>query len=416
LAVEGRAFSVTCALSVLILVSACATYFWQSPGPLGGDFQISRYQMNQHNVLGNQLLSLVPNNVSVVAQNEYLAHLSERQHIYEVPIPDYRQVEYLFADRTMSWYGVHPVHWKYYLDSGYFDLISEQDGYLVGKRTLPEKSLAIRFKNQMTLVGYSTRPKGTLKGGMLYRPILFWRAETPIGDKYKIAIRILDTQGHLWAGEDREPLGGTWPTERWQAGKIVGDQYSIPLPSTVPAGVYRVVVQVHGYDGRDLLAQDEDEKSLGDEPSVTQIRIEKDKTSVVASDLVKQQPMVALFADMREMRLLGYYPMQETVRLSEPIHFGLYWRARSKPLGDYSVSLQLRDASGGSVYEHSARPANNTYPTLQWDEGEVLLDWHDFQLPASFNPGTYRVFVVLRDAMTKFEFGQIKISELAVIP
>lgn len=411
---DVRAFAINVSLAVMILVASWTVYFFQSPGPLGGDFQIARYQLNQHDLLGNRLLSLVPDDATAVVQNEYLAHLSHREQIYEVPIPDYREVEYFFADRTKGWFDVHHGHWEYVLNSGYFDLLADQDGYLVGRRVAPEQSVSLRFGDRMTLLGYSTSPKGTMQGGMTFRPIVFWRAETPLDIKYKIAVRVVDDQAHLWAEEDREPEDGALPTDRWQPGKLVGDQYSIPLPPTMPAGNYQVVLRVHQDNGDDLLAQDSSGMNLGGEPTIAQVRIEKDKASVQASDLVNEQPMVALFADMRELRFLGYYPSAETVRIGEPIQFGLYWRARSKPRGDYAVSVQLRDATGSIAFEHTARPANNTYPTLQWDGGEVLLDWHDFQLPPSFNPGKYEVFVVLRDATTSQAMGEIRITTISM--
>lgn len=412
--VEIKSLALNGSLSVLILASSGAAYVLQSPGPLGGDFQIARYQLNYHDLLGNELLSLVPGDATAVVQNEYLAHLSHRERIYEVPIPDYREVEYFFADRTRSWFDVHHGHWEYLLNSGYFDLLADQEGYLVGKRVAPEKFPSIRFRDQMTLLGYATAPKGTLQGGKTFRPILFWRADMLLDIKYKIAVRIVDAQGHLWAEEDREPEDGALPTNRWQPGKQVGDQYSIALPPTMPAGEYQVALRVHQDNGDDLPSQDSSGMILGGEPTIAQIRIEKDKASVQAGDLVKEQPMVALFADMRELRFLGHYPSADTVRIGDPIQVGLYWRARSKPRGDYSVSVQLRDATGSVVFEQTARPANNTYPTLQWDEGEVLLDWHDFQLPSSFNPGKYQVFVVLRDATTNQAQGEIGITSISV--
>ncbi len=411
---EVRSFALQGSLSMLIIVASGTTYLFHSPGPFGGDFQSERYKLNQHNVLGNQLLSMVPDEVPLVAQNEYLAHLSHRQQIYEVPLSDYRQVEYFFADRTMGWFDIHRGHWEHYLNSGYFNVLADQEGYLVGKRVSPEKSLAIRFGDQMTLLGYSTVPAGTLKGGMVFRPVVFWRADTTIRDKYKIAVRIEDNQGHLWAEEDREPEDGSLPTDRWATGKVIGDQYSIRLPPTMPAGDYQIVVGVHQSNRDGLQATDGNGTILGSEPAIAQVRIEKDKASVVASDLVKEQPLVALFVDMREMRFLGYYPIPETVRLGQPVYVGLYWRARAKPRGDYVVAVQLRDVNGNIALEHAARPANNTYPTLQWDEGEVLLDWHDLQVPSSFRAGQYQLHVVLREASTENVLGDVKIPDISV--
>jgi len=77
---------------------------------------------------------------------------------------------------------------------------------------------------------------------------------------------------------------------------------------------------------------------------------------------------------MREMRFLGYVPPRETVSPGEVLRLGLYWRARGKPRGDYTVVVQLRDRLDQVAFEHATQPAAGTYPTSLWDVGEVLLE------------------------------------------
>jgi len=411
-----KKYAVNISLATLVLTASIVTYFLQSPGPFGGDFQAWRYEFNDHAALGQRLIALVPLNQTVIAQNEYLAHLSHAPKIYEVPLPDYRDVDYAFADSHAGWYAVHAGHWEVLRRTGFFETVAEQDGYWLGKRIAPQQSFLINFRDELTALGYALPITSSIQGGNVIRPVVFWRAEKSLATRYGMRIAVVDAQNHLWAEQEVEPHDGTLPTNRWERGKVIADQYALRLPPTMPAGEYQLVVGVHSIDDENFLeATDPARGVLGNQPTLARLRVEKNKGSFVASDLVKEQPLNELFVDMGEMRFLGYYPFQDTIHRGDVLPIGLYWRARAKPRGDYLVSVQLRDANNRVAFEQSARPAANTYPTPNWDEGEVLLDWHDLALPRDLLLGQYRVATVLRDAATGATIGETLISSISVI-
>jgi hypothetical protein len=76
--------------------------------------------------------------------------------------------------------------------------------------------------------------------------------------------------------------------------------------------------------------------------------------------------------------------------------------------------VQVRDASGNLVIEQSDRPALGTYPTTQWNAGEVLLDWHDLQMPPDTPPGKYQIVVALQELASARVLGEAKIGEVSV--
>ncbi|MDE3091821.1 MAG: hypothetical protein KGJ80_20805, partial [Chloroflexota bacterium] len=342
-------------------------------------------------------------------------NLSERERIHEFPaIADYRQADYLFADQNRFWYDFHHGSWEPWLATGYFEIVAQDDGYVVAKRRTVVPTLRVRYGDALTLLGAMTVTTETLRGGMTLRPIVTWRAGQ-ITQKDEMLIQVVDAQGHVWAQEDEEPQDGNLPTDRWQMGQTIGDQYTLALPPTMPAGEYTITIGVHTAGTNNYLdAVDAVGKPLGTEPVVARVRVEKDKSSFTASDLVKIQPMTAYFVDMGEMRFLGYVPPANLVTAGGPFSLGSYWHAREKPRGDYVVAVQLRDASDRVAFEQASRPANDTYPTTQWDAGEVLLDWHDFNLPKDILPGEYQVFVVLRDSASNRVLGQTAISTLTI--
>ncbi len=404
-------------LSVLLLVSGTSSYFLQAPGPFARYFQAETYVLTSHAALGNALIGSIPHEATVVTQQDLLAHLSGRKLIYEIPlISDYRQADYLVADTTAGWYNVHRGYWDYFLSTGYFEVVTQQDGYLIAKRRAPEHPVQVRFGDQFTFLGYTVLPTGTLRGGMILRPAVLWRAEKRITERYSVALHVVDAQGHLWAEEDREPDEGHSPTNEWTIGTQVGDQYHLRLPPTMPAGDYHIQIAVHQYNADGYLpAYDEDGNLLGTDPMIATMSIEKNKGSFVASELVKEQPLNTFFVDMQEMRLLGYYPYKSTIRSGELLQLGLYWRARAKPQGDYVVVVQLRDTDGRVALEQATRPANGTYATTLWDAGEVLLDWHDFVVPQDMAVGEYQIYVALREEVSNRVLGETKISTLSIV-
>jgi hypothetical protein len=79
------------------------------------------------------------------------------------------------------------------------------------------------------------------------------------------------------------------------------------------------------------------------------------------------------------------------------------------------VAVQFRDANDRVAFEQAAQPANNTYPTTQWNAGEVLLDWHDVQIPSQIAAGTYQIVVVLQDTQTRRAVGETPIAKIQVV-
>jgi hypothetical protein len=389
------------AIGALVLATSIGSNYFHAAGPFAQYFQAERYKINAHTLLGNELTREIPSDAVVATQWDMLAHLSNRRYVYEIPhLQHFGQADYLVADTTSSWYAVHKGLWERYLATGYF-AVETRDGWLIAARKPPEKILNARVNEQFAAIGYTLGVAEPIRGGSTIRPIVFWRADQAISARYKFIARVVDARGHVWAEIEQEPQEGALPTRQWQVGKLIGDQYALRLPPTMPTGEYEITLSARG------ASEEESEVPL------TTIRVEKNKASFTASELAKEQPLVALFVDMQELRFLGFAPPRQTISAGELLQVGLYWRAREKPRGDYVVAVQVRDASGRIAAEEVNRPANGTYPTTQWDAGEVLLDWHDFSLPASLASGAYQIVVVLRDVSGK-ELGSANISPLII--
>jgi hypothetical protein len=121
-----------------------------------------------------------------------------------------------------------------------------------------------------------------------------------------------------------------------------------------------------------------------------------------------------LRVDMGEIRFLGSTDLPGSVMPGERLSVGLYWRARAQPKADYQIALQLRDKTGRISVDQTQQPAAGAYPTLRWQAGEILLDWHDLELPADMAAGTYDITVVLQETSTRAQIGQANIGKLQV--
>lgn len=398
-------------LVAVVFVTSICSYWLEAPGPFARKFQPNRYALNEHTAIGHRLIALIPPGGIVAAQNELIAYVTNRSVVKEIPLIDYRRIDYLLADNTRGWYKIHESFWEPYLANGYFEIVAEENGWVVAKRREPAFPVNVRFDDKLTLLAYTMVPADSFRGGETVRPFVSWRAEENLPTRYTIQVDLVDQAGHVWQSDTREPQDGKAPTDKWRAGDIVQDQYNLHLNHTMPSGEYRIVVRVFDAQKNLLPARDETGKTLGNEFTLTKFSVEKSKASLTVGQVKVEQPLAI---DLAELRLIGFVPPRSPARAGEKFSLGLYWRAQSQPRGDYSVVVQWRDASGRVVFEERNRPAQGTYATTQWDAGEVLLDWHDVDLSRDLAPSDYQIFVVLRDGATQIP-GEAQITTMTIV-
>jgi len=82
---------------------------------------------------------------------------------------------------------------------------------------------------EVVLEAAEVRPEGTN-----LRVALWWRVHRPLGKAYTVFVHLLDDEGHLIGVGDGLPRGGAMPTDQWQAGDLILDEHTIPLPEGLP--------------------------------------------------------------------------------------------------------------------------------------------------------------------------------------
>ncbi len=138
--------------------------------------------------------------------------------------------------------------------------------YGVGPRPEhPSARLDARFGEAIQLAGYALpdRAEPWVPGDVL--PVtLFWRAESPIAERYKATVQLLDGGGQLVAQQDTEPRDGLLPTDTWSAGQAVTDRYGVALPPGLPPGRYTLVVALYHVATGERLLVTLDGEPVGD--------------------------------------------------------------------------------------------------------------------------------------------------------
>lgn len=104
--------------------------------------------------------------------------------------------------------------------------------------------LDAHFGDAIALRGFSLLA-GQLAPGDIIPVTLFWQALSPVSDRYKVFLHLLDSQGALVAQRDSEPGGGLTHTSSWQPGQTQVDNHGVLIPAGTPAGEYQLVVGLY---------------------------------------------------------------------------------------------------------------------------------------------------------------------------
>ena len=70
----------------------------------------------------------------------------------------------------------------------------------------------------------------------------FWQVQQPFDRDYFIFVHLRDAAGATVAQRDAPPWQGLFPTSSWRAGTLAVDINDVPLPASLPAGDYTLVV------------------------------------------------------------------------------------------------------------------------------------------------------------------------------
>ena len=240
----------------------------------------------------------------------------------------------------------------------------------------------------------------TVPSGQAALVRLRWQATQPIQIRYKVTVQLLDAAGQVVAQHDAEPAGGSRPIDGWLPGEEIDDNHGLPIPPGTPPGDYRLIVAVYDPDtGARLPTLAGDALALG---NITVTR----PTKPLPIDVVPIRRRSN--AQFGPLRLVGYdaykkgysYAPETPLAPGDQLHVTLLWQAPDPlPPGwpaDATFTLRLGDQI------LTAPPAGTTYPTADWQPGDLAR-------------GEFDILFDGRDAVPTLQVGATTIR-LARVP
>jgi uncharacterized membrane protein len=138
----------------------------------------------------------------------------------------------------------------------------------------PTMPLEVDFGSMIALVGADLPAQG--QAGTVLPFTLHWRARSAINFDYTAFAHLLDSGGNKVAQLDWQPHDrmGLLPTGAWPLGWPVIDAQALPLPATLPAGDYTLIVGLYNWESGSRLPAQGAATVGGDSVQLGSVKIE----------------------------------------------------------------------------------------------------------------------------------------------
>jgi 4-amino-4-deoxy-L-arabinose transferase-like glycosyltransferase len=256
------------------------------------------------------------------------------------------------------------------------------------ERPISPEALAVQyhgtfdFDQSVRLLGYSLGD-GPFRAGDSLSFSLFWQSLTDHNQPYVVFAQLQDQSNTPLALSESPPI---YPSQHWSKGTLLRDPREIPLPATLPAGTYRLVVGLLHPDGTRLGVQGTDQVVLAN--------VETTQRPHVFSPPPLGQPMNAHFGN--SVRLAGYdLPEGNHIQAGQSLRLILLWQALESLDQHYTVFVHLVDANDRILGQRDQVPGNGQFPTTSWVPGEYMSDTYAIPLKPDTPPGQYWIEIGL---------------------
>jgi len=227
---------------------------------------------------------------------------------------------------------------------------------------------------------------------------LYYWSRSEIEQHYMIRFQLLNEEGEAVWTEEGEPVCGTYPTPDWRSGELLRGIHEFFVPPHVPAGHYRVVVELTEQgDGRRYTIH---KPRWNPWPSRQLVLFDLDVRGREYSQDLPQiaTPQQASLGEWGE--LLGYVLDPKALSPGETLHLTLYWTANRLVTEGYKVFVHIVGQDGHMGTQSDSVPADWSRPTYTWIPGEPITDPHLISLPTDMAPGPYEILIGMYDEET----------------
>lgn len=134
--------------------------------------------------------------------------------------------------------------------------------------------LDVDFDGQIRLEGYRLEINEPLRPGDTLRLTLYWRAQRPMTESYKVFNQAFYGDGVMVAQRDAIPVCDRHPTNLWYPGERVADIHELTIQDDAPAGVYPLYTGLYREtDFARLPVLDTAGNPIAEQVEITQLRI-----------------------------------------------------------------------------------------------------------------------------------------------
>lgn len=260
--------------------------------------------------------------------------------------------------------------------------------------------LELTLGEDILLLGYSVSSPEVPAGDIL-QMTLFWQAREEMSERYKVFTHVLDGRSHIVGQRDGEPVGGTRPTNTWEAGEIFADNYGVLVLPGTPPGPHQLEIGVYHLETGERLSISADGEVVGDHLLLEPIQVlQPDAPPPIEALGIEHRRE----QDFGPVHLLGYNLAKlgfedlpdEPVRPGDTVHLTLFWQAVDEIEADFALTLQLQDQAGNTMLSREVKPTGGAHPPAAWHKGEIVRDQHNLLLPGVLTDGRYELLLAVQ--------------------
>ena len=248
----------------------------------------------------------------------------------------------------------------------------------------PAHPLPARFGDQIQIYGFDAPREATAGQSLTVR--WYWRLLARDSREWYFFNQLFDGHNQRWGQTDGRPFSPDY----WPTGTTGISTFEVKIDPLAETGAYWLEEGV--YDRASLTRLtvfDGQGRPAGGQLRIGPIKVHGRPTTLPRVE----NPRLAHFGD--QIDFVGYGIDRSPLEPGQTATMSLFWRARARPSRDYTVFVQLVDATGKIQAQGDAPPAQGDYPTSVWDAGEVIGDRHRIDISPTTPPGTYRLLVGL---------------------
>jgi hypothetical protein len=240
----------------------------------------------------------------------------------------------------------------------------------------------VEFGSSSRLLGYDLE-KNRLKAGQETKVTLYWQCQKPSRASLKPILTLVDEEGDVW-GQGWEMEAGDWD-DPWGRGLVIRDKLKLEIDPATPMGTYRLLLSLYDAEKGERLPTSE-----GEEVPLSLMMV-TGGASPSAEELEIVHPQRADLGF--EVRLLGYNMPETRLQPGDTMILVLFWQALAGIDRDYTVFTHLIDKDSVIWGQKDSWPVDDSYPTSQWVQGDVIEDPYEIVISPDTPSGDYRLEV-----------------------